>query len=66
MLEFRVGGMTCGHCENAVTRAVKSVDPGAQVNVDRSAGRVSIESRAEPGALKQAIESEGYTLEPVA
>jgi len=28
---FDVKGMTCSHCERAVTQAVKSVDPGAQV-----------------------------------
>ncbi|MEN9780755.1 MAG: Heavy-metal-associated domain, partial [Pseudomonadota bacterium] len=24
---FQVQGMTCGHCERAVTQALKSVDP---------------------------------------
>ena len=30
---FDVQGMSCGHCERAVTQAVKSVDPQAQVKV---------------------------------
>ncbi len=31
MIELRVDGMTCGHCVSAVTGAVKSVDPEANV-----------------------------------
>lgn len=63
MLNFQVRGMTCGHCEAAVTRAVRSVDPAAEVAVDRAAGRVSVDTSADPRALKEAIETEGYTAE---
>ena len=30
---FTVTGMTCGHCEKAVTRAVKQLDPQAEVTI---------------------------------
>lgn len=62
MLDFQVAGMTCGHCEATVTRAVRSVDPTATVVVDRASGRVSVETAAEPAALQRAIESEGYKI----
>jgi copper chaperone len=65
MLEFKVDGMTCGHCEAAVQRAVRSVDPSAEVKVDRSAGRVAIATAAHPAALEAAIEAEGYRVGPV-
>ena len=39
---FTVQGMTCGHCERAVTRAVLQIDPQAQVKIDRAANRVEI------------------------
>ena len=32
---FNVQGMTCGHCERAVTQAVKTVDPPAEVRPER-------------------------------
>jgi copper chaperone len=35
---FQVQGMTCGHCERAVTQAVQRVDPAAEVKIDRPAG----------------------------
>ena len=37
---FNVHGMTCGHCEKAVTRAVKQLDPQADVKIDRAANKV--------------------------
>lgn len=62
-MELEVKGMTCGHCEAAVTRAVRGVDPAAAVSVDRAAGRVRIENaKADPAALRQAIEDEGYEV----
>src|SRR3990167_8742004 len=41
---FTVTGMTCGHCEKAVTRAVKQADPQAEVSIDRAANKVDVQS----------------------
>ncbi len=62
MLDFQVEGMTCGHCERAVTRAVQSVDPTARITVDRAADRVTVESAADAAAVQRAIEAEGYVV----
>ena len=59
---FTVTGMTCGHCEKAVTRALKQVDPQAQVTIDRSANRVDVESSQERALLSHAIVEEGYAV----
>ncbi len=59
---FTVTGMTCGHCEKAVTRALKQVDPQAQVTIDRSANRVDVESSQERALLSQAMTEEGYAV----
>ena len=39
---FTVTGMTCGHCEASVKRALLQLDPGAQVQIDRSQNRVEV------------------------
>ena len=65
MQDFKVEGMTCGHCVRAVTEAVRGVDPGATVEVDLAAGRVSVDGTAAPGTVAQAIIAEGYAAEPV-
>ena len=59
---FTVTGMTCGHCEQAVTRALKKVDPLADVRVDRAANQVMVQSHQAREVLAQAIAEEGYEV----
>jgi copper chaperone len=59
---FTVSGMTCGHCEKAVTRAVKQLDPQAEVKIDRSVGKVEVESAQPRELLANAITEEGYAV----
>ena len=60
--QFHVIGMTCQHCVKAVTQAIHSVDPSANVDVDLKSGRVSIESSADREKLGDVIRDEGYTV----
>ncbi len=59
---FTVTGMTCGHCERAVTQAVKQTDPDAQVRIDRSQNLVEVESDKARADLAKAIAEEGYAV----
>ena len=59
---FTVTGMTCGHCEKAVARAIQDADPQAQVKIDRSQNKVEVESGAAREALVKAIIEEGYAV----
>jgi copper chaperone len=59
---FQVQGMSCGHCANAVTQAVKGVDPQAQVEVDLASGKVEVQSQQDHAAIARAIEEEGYKV----
>jgi copper chaperone len=59
---FTVTGMTCGHCEKAVIRAVKLADPQAEVSIDRAANQVAIQSDQPRELLAQAIGEVGYTV----
>jgi copper chaperone len=59
---LNVQGMTCGHCEKAVTEAITTVDPAAVVSIDRSSGKVEINSDQPKDTLARAIEEEGYTV----
>jgi copper chaperone len=54
--------MTCGHCEMAVKKAVQSVDPQAQVTIDRPAGKVEVQSNQPREAIANAIAEEGYEV----
>jgi len=59
---FTVQGMTCGHCEKAVTQAVQALDAQARIVIDRTAQRVEIDSTLERQALVKAIADEGYRV----
>ena len=61
---FNVQGMTCGHCERAVTQAVKALDPQADIQIDRAAGKVEVDSSQPREAIAAAITEEGYTVAP--
>ncbi len=60
---FQVQGMTCGHCERAVTQAVKAVDPAAEVRIDRAAGQVQVQTEQPREAIAHAIAEEGYAVQ---
>lgn len=59
---FTVTGMSCGHCEKAVTEALQQLDPQARVAIDRSQNRVEVQSTQPREALAAAIAEEGYTV----
>lgn len=59
---FAVTGMTCGHCEKAVTKAIARVDPQAQVQIDRAANKVQVDSEKPRQDIAKAITEEGYQV----
>lgn len=59
---FTVTGMTCGHCEKAVTRAIQVADPLAQVTINRSQNKVDVQSTQSRETLAHAIAEEGYAV----
>lgn len=60
MIEFKLEGMTCGHCVAAVTRAAKEVDAAAGVQVDLAGGRVQVDSAVGVDAFARAFGEAGY------
>jgi copper chaperone len=64
MIKLKVTGMTCGHCEMAVKKALGQV-PGVTsvVSVDRNAEEAVVEGTPDVAALCAAIEEEGYQAE---
>lgn len=58
--ELMVSGMTCDHCQTAVTRALQGVAGVTEVSVDLSSGLARVRGEADPQALLDAVEGEGY------
>jgi copper chaperone len=61
MLRYQVDDLSCGHCVQAVTQAVKGVDPTAVVTIDLPTKRVEVQSSAADAAVAGAIREAGYT-----
>jgi Cu+-exporting ATPase len=58
---FDVKEMSCQNCVKHVTKAVQGLEPGAQVQVELSTGKVTVTpSPADPAAIAKAIEAAGY------
>lgn len=62
MQQFKVSGMSCGHCVRAVTQAIKALDPAVQVDVDLAAGVVRVDGDVPAAQLEAAIRGEGYEV----
>lgn len=60
MMEFDLQSMTCSHCVNAVTTAVKSADPDAKVEVDLHNHKVSVETQVDRETVVAALSEAGY------
>jgi copper chaperone len=61
MLRYQVDDMSCGHCVQAITEAVKGVDANAEVKVDLAAKSVEVTTHAASEAVAGAIRDAGYT-----
>jgi copper chaperone len=62
MIVFKVDDMSCNHCVNAITDAVREADRDAKVTIDLAARRVAIEPvAARSEVLHAAIEEAGFT-----
>ena len=59
---FHVQGMTCGHCEMAIKKAVLRLDAQAQVQIDRSQNKVVVNSVQPSEAVAHVITQEGYAV----
>ena len=64
-LSFSVPDMTCGHCVKAITNAVTTAFPGADVSVDLAAHRVTVGNVSDREGVAAAIAEEGYTPSPL-
>ena len=64
-VQLAVTGMTCGGCENAVTRAVRQINGVEDVTASHAAGQVGVtfdESKVNAGMIRERIEALGYNV----
>ncbi|MFF3398069.1 heavy-metal-associated domain-containing protein [Streptomyces sp. NPDC002659] len=61
---YQVTGMTCGHCEGAVTAEISELPGVTSVKAVAATGRVTVVSDAplEEAAVREAVDEAGYEL----
>lgn len=60
MTTLNITGMTCGHCQKAVTEALEGVDGVTNVEVNLESSVAKVEGSDDASALVHAVEEEGY------
>ena len=63
---FTVKGMNCGHCTQAITKAIAGIDPQATVDTDIPKQTVTVTSGLDQEKLREAIVDAGYEIVAVA
>ena len=59
-MKFSVPEMSCGHCVATIEKAVKSVDPDAEIACDLASKTVEINSGSSASDINVAIKEAGY------
>jgi copper chaperone len=62
-MRFRVSGMSCDSCAQALTQAIRKAAPDATVDIDLTSGEVAVEGRVAECAIAAAIQRAGYMNE---
>jgi copper ion binding protein len=64
--DYTVRGMTCGHCASAVTEELSRIPGVTGVQIDVTAGRVTVEADhpVPADAVAAAVDEAGYEVVP--
>ncbi len=61
---YAVSGMSCGHCEKAITEELSALPGVTTVEADAKTGRVSVTATAplDEDSVRSAVDEAGYEL----
>lgn len=62
MTEFYIKGMNCSHCQSNATKALKSIPGVTEATVDLVTGKAQVFGSVSMDAIKDAIESLGFSI----
>ena len=65
MRRFKVSGMTCDSCVNAVVRAIKATDRSASVKIDLASGETAVVTQTDTPSVIAAIRAAGFDVERI-
>jgi copper chaperone CopZ len=61
---YKVSGMSCGHCEGAVSSEISEIEGVSAVKAVAASGEVTVTSASEPDdeAVRAAVDEAGFEL----
>ncbi len=59
-IQLEISGMTCGHCQSGVAKALKNVPGVTDATVDLKTGTAVVQGDVDPQQLVEAVVEEGY------
>ncbi|GGA39482.1 heavy-metal-associated domain-containing protein [Okeania sp. KiyG1] len=62
-IQLKVPSIVCGGCADTITKAIKTQESEADVQVDLEQKIVTVETKASEESIKQAIVAAGHTVE---
>lgn len=63
MLELKVPSMVCDGCIDTITKAIKTHEPNAEVNIDLDSKKVTVDTKASEESIKQVITAAGHEVQ---
>ena len=62
-INLKVPSMVCGGCVDAVTEAIKTHEPKANVDINLDTKQVEVDTEASEESIRQIITAAGHTVE---
>ncbi|MDJ0634508.1 MAG: heavy-metal-associated domain-containing protein [Xenococcaceae cyanobacterium MO_188.B29] len=63
MIELKVPSMVCDGCVETITKAIKTHEPDAEVNIELDSKKVTVDTQASVESIKQIITAVGHEVE---
>jgi copper chaperone CopZ len=64
VIDIKVEGMTCGHCEMSVTKGLQKLPGASDIEVSSSAGtaHLTVDDSVDEAQIKAVVEEAGFKL----
>jgi copper chaperone len=60
MITLKVPDMSCSHCSGVITKALKQLDPNAEIGFDMHHRMIQVETSSTPTMVVDALDKAGY------
>lgn len=59
-IQLKIPNMACGACGKTIAKAIRSIDPTAEVQTAPKTKQLTVETQASESSVREAIAAAGY------